>query len=315
MAPPKRDRDLILQIARMRFEAGRSQRDIARSLGLSGATISRALKEAFDLNLVEVRVLTPPGRDVELERALMTRFRLVHGVVVETQADPGRTIDVLGRAVAETLSFELTDDMTIGVGDGDNAAAVAASLPRLWLNNVEVVPLIGGVGQLELASHPVEVARALAARLGARVRQLPAPAVAPDAATAAKIIESATVADAFAAMERSAVAVVGVGPINADTSLVKHGALTKEELDSIAAGGAMGMICARAYDRRGKHLPSEIDSRTLAIAFDAFKRIPKRWVVAPGLAKAAALRAALAGGIVTACGTDTATAREVLRDA
>jgi DNA-binding transcriptional regulator LsrR (DeoR family) len=315
MAPPKRDRDLILQIARMRFEAGRSQRDIARSLGLSDATISRALKEAFDLNLVEVRVRAPPERNAELERALISRFGLAHAVVVETQAEPGRTVEVLGRAVAGTLSFELADDMTIGVGDGDNAAAVAASLPRLWLNNIEVVPLIGGVGQLEMASHPVEVARMLAARLGGRVRQLPAPAVAPDAATAAKIIASATVADAFAAMKRSSVAVVGVGPIDADTSLVKHGALTKDELGSIAAGGAVGMICARAYDWRGAHLPSEIDSRTLAIGFDAFKRIPKRWVVGPGLAKAAALRAAFAGEVVTACGTDAAAAREVLRDA
>ena len=315
MAPPKRDRDLILQIARMRFEARRSQRDIARSLGLSDATVSRALKEAFDLDLVEVRVRTPLDRNPDLERALMERFALERAVVVETQPELSRTHEVLGRAVGEALSFEISDNMTIGVGDGDSAAAVVASMPRLWLKNIEVVPLIGGVGQLELASHPIEVARALAARLGAKVRQLPAPAVATDAATAAKIIESPAVADAFAAMRRSAIAIVGIGPIDSDTSLVRHGALTTEELQAIAAAGAAGMICARAYDIHGAHLPSEIDSRTLAISFDAYKRIPKRWVVGPGVAKAAALRAAFAGGVVTACGTDSTTAREVLRDA
>ena len=315
MAPPKRDRDLVLQIARMRFEARRSQRDIARSLGLSDATVSRALKDAFDLDLVEVRVRAPPERNPELERALMERFALEQAIVVDAQTEPGRTHEVLGRAVGEALSFEIVDNMTIGVGDGDSAAAVAAGMPRMWFNNIEVVPLIGGVGQLELASHPIEVARALAARLGAKVRQLPAPAVAPDAATAAKIIESPAVADAFAAMRRSAIAVVGVGPIDSDASLVRHGALTREELDSIAAAGAAGMICARAYDIHGAHLPSEIDSRTLAITFDAYKRIPKRWVIGPGVAKAAALRAAFAGRVVTACGTDSMTARELLGDA
>jgi dihydroxyacetone kinase-like protein len=312
MGRPRRDRDLILQIARMRFEARRSQREIARSLGISDATVSRALKEAFDLDLVEVRVRTPPERSPELERALMDRFALVHAVVVQTQDDPRRTLEILGRAVGEALSFELADEMTIGVGDGESAASVAARMPRLWLNNVEVVPLIGGVGQLEVASHPIEVARAMAAKLGGRVRQLPAPAVVPDAATAARIIEAPAVADAFAAMKRCAVAVVGVGPIDAETSLVRHGAFTMRELDAIAAAGGAGMICARAYDEHGAHIASDLDDRTLAISFDAFKRIPKRWVVGPGLAKAPALYAAFAGAIVTACGTDTATARRIL---
>ncbi len=312
MAPAKRDRDFILQIARMRFEARRSQREIARSLGVSDATVSRALKEAFDLDLVEVRVRTPPERNADLERALISRFGLVHAVVVDTQPDRVRTLEVLGRAVGEALSFELADDMTIGVGDGETAASVAAQMPRLWLNNVEVVPLIGGVGQLDVPSHPIEVARAFAARLGGRVRQLPAPAVAPDADTASKIVETPTVADAFAAMERSAIAVVGIGPIDGDASLVRHGALTKEELFSIAKTGAVGMICARAYDVRGVHVSSELDARTLAISFDAFKRLPNRWVVGPGVVKAAALRAALAGQIANSCGTDSTTAREVL---
>ncbi len=312
MAPPKRDRDLILQIARMRFEAGRSQRDIARSLGISDATVSRALKEAFDLDLVEVHVRAPPERSAELERALIGRFGLQQAVVVQSQDDPRHTLEVLGRAVGEALRFELADDMTIGVGDGENAASVAARMPRLWLNNVEVVPLIGGVGRLDVASHPIEVARARAPRLGARVRQLPAPAVAPSATIAAQIIGAPAVADAFAAMKRCAVAVVGVGAIDAETSLVRHGALTMTDLEAIAAAGGVGMICAHAYDARGAHIASDLDDRTLAISFDAFKRIPKRWVVGAGLAKASALCAAFAGAIVTACGTDTATARKVL---
>ncbi len=107
---------------------------------------------------------------------------------------------------------ELADVIRFSVGDGESAASVAARMPRLWFNNVEVVPLIGGVGQLDVASHPIEVARAMAARVGGRVRPLPAPAVVPDAATAAQIIEAPAVADAFAAMKRCAVAVVGVGP-------------------------------------------------------------------------------------------------------
>lgn len=103
-----------------------------------------------------------------------------------------------------------------------------------------------------------------------------------------------------------------VGPIDADTALVRHGALTMSDLDTIAAAGGVGMICARAYDERGAHRASDLDDRTLAISFEAFKRITKRWVVNQGIAKAPALCTEFAGAIVAACGTDSATARRIL---
>jgi DNA-binding transcriptional regulator LsrR (DeoR family) len=312
LMPPRRERDLILQIARMRFEERRSQRDIAKRLNTSEATVSRALKDAFDLELVEVRVRTPTDRKADLERALVDRFGLLQAVVVDTCNDPRHTLDALGRAVGEAMSLDIADNMIIGVGDGESAASVAAAFPRLWLTDVEVVPLIGGVGQLDIPSHPIEVARTIAARLNCRVRQLPAPAVVPDASTAAQIIKAPAVADAFEAMKRCAIAVVGISPIDSDTSMVRHGALTKNELEMIAATGAAGMICARAYDKKGAHIRSDLDARTLAISFDAFRSIPKRWVVGSGQAKAPALRAAFEGGIVTACGTDSAVALHLL---
>jgi DNA-binding transcriptional regulator LsrR (DeoR family) len=309
---PRRDRDLILRIARMRFEERLAQREIAQRLDISEATVSRALKEAFELDLVEIRVRVQTDRNAVLERALVTRFGLREAVVVEPGDQASPFLPAVGHAVAETIAPSLVDGMTIGVGDGESAAAVVAGLPRLWLHDVEIVPLIGGVGQLHLASHPVEIARALAGRLQGRARQLPAPSVMPDAATAEQVRQAPAVADAFTSMRRCGLALVGIGPIDAMTSMVRHGALTLKELETIAARGAAGMICARAYDGDGKHIPSDLDARTLAISFGDFCMIPSRWVVGVGPSKVAALRAAFAGRIVTACGTDAQTARRLL---
>jgi len=309
---PKRDKELILQIARMRFEDRYAQREIARRLRISEATVSRALKEAFELDLIEVRIRMATDRNTTLERALVKRFGLQRAVVVENHNEPRHTLTALGRVVGEMLALDLVDDLTIGVGDGESAAAVAAGLPHLWLRNVEVVPLIGGVGQLDVATHPVEIAREVAKRLNGRLRQLPAPAVMPDASAASHVMRASAVADAFEAMKRCRLALVGIGPIDRMTSMVRHGALTLSELEAIAALGAVGMICARAYDQGGRHILSDLDARTLAISFEDFKKIPMRWVIGTGSSKIPALHAAFTGTIVTACGVDAATASQLL---
>jgi DNA-binding transcriptional regulator LsrR (DeoR family) len=308
----KRDRDLILRIARMRFEERLPQRDIAQRLALSEATISRALKDAFELDLVEIKVRPPTDRNAQLERELAGRFGLQQTVVVESAGQTSSTLSILGRAVGEALALDLADGMTIGVGDGESAAAVAAGFPKLWLHDVEVVPLIGGVGQLHMASHPIEIARELANRLNGRCWQLPAPSVLPDAATTAQLRQAPAVADAFAAMKRCKIAFVGIGQIDAATSMISHGALTLAELDTVAAQGAAGMICGRAYDDHGVRIESDLDTRILAISFADFCALPSRWVIGIGQSKVAALRGAFVGGIVTACGTDESTARNLL---
>jgi DNA-binding transcriptional regulator LsrR (DeoR family) len=247
-----------------------------------------------------------------LERALVSRFGLSEAVVVDAAKESSAILPAVGRAVALAIAPSLADGMTIGVGDGESASAVVNNLPKLWLRDVEVVPLIGGVGQLHLASHPSEIARECAGRLNGRAWQVPAPSVMPDASAADQIRQAPAVSEAFAAMRRCGLALVGIGPIDDMTSMVRHGALKLQELEAIAALGAAGMICARAYDKKGRHIWSGLDERTLAISFRDFCAIPSRWVIGTGTKKISALLASFSGSIVTAFGTDAVTARCLL---
>src|SRR2546428_13526556 len=54
------------------YRRGRSQKDIARALGVSAATVSRLLKRAFDEGLVRVELDLP--RREQLEAGLGGRF-------------------------------------------------------------------------------------------------------------------------------------------------------------------------------------------------------------------------------------------------
>lgn len=308
----KRNLELTLRIARMRYEERRAQRDIARQLGISEAAVSRALKEAMDLDLVEIRVQPPPGRDSALERRLRDCFPVERVVVVEAERNPRITLEHIGQAVAEEIAFRLADDSVIGVGDGESVAAVARSMPRLWLRNAEIVPLIGGVGQLDHAAQPAEVAREFARRIDARVRHLPVPAVMPSAAAAADLIAAPAVHDAFAAMARCSLALVGVGALDETLSLLQQGVVTDAELQHMRQLGAIGMICGRAIDGDGRHISSDFDERLLSASIPLLRAIPTRFAVAFGERKAPAVHALLKSGIINGVGTDAETARLVL---
>jgi DNA-binding transcriptional regulator LsrR (DeoR family) len=308
----KRNLELTLRIARMRYEDRRAQRDIARQLGLSEAAVSRALKEAMDLNLVEIRVRPPPGRDPLLEKQMREIFAIDRAVVVESERDPRITIEHLGQAVAEEIAFRLTDDAIIGVGDGDSVAAVARAMPRLWLHGVEIVPLIGGVGQLDHAAQPAEIARVIARRIDARVRHLPVPAVMPTAAAAAELVAAPAVSDAFAAMARCSLALLGVGALDDTLSLLQQGVVSAADLESLRHLGAIGMICGRAIDADGRHIASDLDQRILSASLPLLETIPARFAVAFGKRKTPAIGAVLKSGLVNGIGTDAETARRVL---
>jgi deoxyribonucleoside regulator len=312
MARNRRDDDLILRIARMRYDQKLPQHEIAKALAVSESTISRSLKAAMDLGFVEIQITPYAMRDFELERRLVQRFGLEFAVVVQLRDGIANSYEILGRALARTIEERLVPGAVLGVSDGDTVAAVAAAIRRGKTSDVDVVSLIGGVGAPQIPSHSSEVCRMLAAGLGARAWQMPVPAVVDDANAARVLMETSTVRAVFDLMRRLSIAIVGVGSISPRATVFRHGVIDQSYIKTIAARGAIGTICGRFYGADGKPVASDFDDRTLAISLEDLARIPLGIAAAVGSNKAAAIRAAISGRIVNALGTDSDTARAML---
>jgi DNA-binding transcriptional regulator LsrR (DeoR family) len=312
MARNRRDEEMILRIARMRYDQRLPQNEIARLLALSESTVSRFLKAAMDLGFVEIQI-TPFGlRDFELERRLTARYGLDLAIVVQPRASSVSTYDVLGRAVASAIEDRIQPGAVLGVSDGDTIAAVAAGVRRARTSDVDVVSLIGGVGAPQMPTHSSEVCRVLANGLGARAWQLPVPAVVDDVSAAKVLKETATIKSVFDLMRRMSIALVGIGSISPRATVFRHGVIDMSYIETIRAKGAIGTICARFYGADGKNFPTEFDDRTLSVTLDELRRAPLRIGAAIGEAKAAAISAALAGGILNGIALDAETARALL---
>jgi DNA-binding transcriptional regulator LsrR (DeoR family) len=109
------------------------------------------------------------------------------------------------------------------------------------------------------------------------------------------------------------VAFVGIGQMDDKAPLFLDRFLSREELASEQAAGAIGEICGWIFDRDGQLLAAGANTRT------ASAPIPDRArttviALAKGRSKRPAIAAALRGGLVNGLITDEATAEALLAD-
>ncbi|ODT17168.1 MAG: hypothetical protein ABS35_26455 [Kaistia sp. SCN 65-12] len=308
MARPKPDEQALINVARLRYENGVPQNEIARSLRISEATVSRYLKLAMELGIVEIRVATRAFRNTALEARLAQRFGLTSAIVVDRRSTDVNTVQLLGNAVFRGIEDRVINDAVIGVSNGETVASVASAGRLIRADNLSVVTLIGGVGRAEEASHTGEICRTLARRIGARAWVLPVPAMVDSTEAAEALRSTSGVSDIFQLIDRVSIAIVGIGAMTEGASTFRNGLFPASRLHAMIAEGAVGSMCGRFYNADGQVVHSDIDARTLSLSLDALQTVPYCIAVAMGPEKVPAIRAAMRGRMINAIGTDAETA-------
>ena len=97
---------LMTRVARLYYEGGLKQPEIATRLRLSQPKVSRLLKQALDDGIVRITVRIPTGTHPDLEERLEVAFGLQDAVVVDVADDDEQVVRGLGAAAA--FSFETT---------------------------------------------------------------------------------------------------------------------------------------------------------------------------------------------------------------
>ena len=105
----------MVQCLELYYRQARSQKDIAKTLGVSAATVSRLLKRAMDEGLVRVELDLP--RTEELETGLVQTFGLREAVVVAS-GGRGDLRAELGAAAAAYFEKVAENGMRVGLSCG-----------------------------------------------------------------------------------------------------------------------------------------------------------------------------------------------------
>lgn len=314
--PAPRDTALVVRAARLYYEQGRSQTEVAQELGLSRSNVSRILTQARDRGIVEISIHDPDGpprHHPAVEAALKARFSLREAHVVSAPRTPG--LEAVARQGAVVIAARAAQVRSIGVSWGQTVQRVVEQLETVRLRPApRVLPLVGGHSALDQFESGESVLRVLASRLGARAEMLYAPAVLESATTVSTLRGESSIAAVLEAAAQVELAVVGLGSMGMHSSphIVEQMALSEQEQAAFLAQQPVGDVCGRFVDAHGVPLGAPTDQRVLAVTFSQLLRIPEVVGVAAGAEKAPGVAGVLRSGAIASLVVDVDLAKELL---
>jgi DNA-binding transcriptional regulator LsrR (DeoR family) len=306
---------LMAKVARLYYERGLRQTDIADQLDLSQATVSRLLKRAQQEEIVRISVSAPLGAYTQLEDALEIAFGLKEAIVVDCIPNDDLDLPDIGSAAAYYLETTLKQNEVIGISSWSSAllATVDAMRPLPRQIGVQVIQILGGVGNPAAEHHAVHLVRRLAVLVQGEAVFLPAPGVVGSAKTQRVYLQDQYVRQTIAQFEKVTLALVGIGSVEPSGLLATSGnVFSPQELDTLREQGAVGDICLRFFDANGAPIQTPLDDRVIGMELDQLRKCRRCVGIAGGKRKLPAIRGALKGHLINVLITDLVTAKTLL---
>lgn len=297
--------ELLARIGQAYYLDNLSKVEIATEHSISRFQVARLLDEARAAGIVHIEIRRP-GNQVSIDaQVLAAALGIDRVVVVKTLEDDFQQRDLQAHAVAGELMAEARAGMSVGISWSrtlDLAARHVTELPKC-----NIVQLAGAL-PVPGAGNPLELVQRLGRMGGGRTWPMWAPLVVDSAATASGLRRQPEIADAMRMADSLDLAVVAIGAWAPNLSTVWNRVDNAVRQDGIAKG-AVAECSGRLIATDGSAVSAELDARILSVTIKQLQRTPKVIAVAQGEARADAVRACLAAGIVNTLVMDESLAR------
>lgn len=304
---------VMLRAARLYYEDGLTQQQVADELEVSRPQVSRLLTRAWAEGVVRITIVDPFATFEEVEARLLETFGLDQAVVTAEEGLSGESLRRhIGLAAAEYLRDVLNDGLKVGVGWGRTLHAVVGALDAEHRANVQVFPLIGGMGQVSASFQVNDLARRLAEVFGGTGQALYAPAFVGDLQARDALLRHPDVGMVMEAWDSLDMALVGVGhfAFQRQSSMFFAEYMDEEISQELEQRGAVGDLCGRFFDVQGERCI--LDPEVIGISLEQLRALDRVVGIAGGEEKVAAILGVLHGGYLNVLITDTITAQAVL---
>ncbi|WP_428647101.1 sugar-binding transcriptional regulator [Roseibium sp.] len=309
---PRSQDDAIIEVTWCYYHEGMNQNEIAERLGISRATVVNYLSEARKRDYVRISLDTDIFRNHELARRLVDRFGLADAVVIPSStAGPEQSLDRVTRVVADWLPSLLEPGDRLGVAWGETVYRVAEAAPRITIDDLTVVQLVGSrPAALGFAAETCSAT--LARRYSAHCVNLHVPLLLSDKELVDRLKQEPVIQSQLQAVADCNKTIFACGTCTADSHVVHTGLLDPAEIGPCADKGAIGVICGRLIDQDGNGLDRDIEDRMIAVTLDQMRKKDMGLLVGSGPNRARPMLAAIRGGYATHLATCSDTATELL---
>ncbi|HET7657911.1 MAG TPA: sugar-binding transcriptional regulator [Bacillales bacterium] len=307
------ERRMLVRVAKMYYTEGLTQSQIAKKINMSRPSVSKFIQKAFDEKIVEFYIKDETQLSIELENELEKKYDLKEAVVVPSYEQDDLLIKRdIGKAAASYLVKKLEDVSSIGLSWGTALFHMVKEFPYKKIDNLKVVPLVGGLGREKGELHSNQLTYELAKKVNGQSVFLYAPAIAESVDLKERLVHTDDIKKTLDEGKNVDIACVGLGNPFVSSTMVDIGYLNSDDLKVLEESSVVGDISSRFVDMNGNRIDNSINSRVIGIDCDDLKKIKEVVGVAYGESKVRAIQAVLNGGYLDVLITDDQTAESLL---
>jgi DNA-binding transcriptional regulator LsrR (DeoR family) len=302
-------------VAELYYTRDLRQPEIAELTGFSVSKVSRLLAQARDVGVVRIAIEPATADQAPVARELTDRFGVQVVVTPGRATDPMSAARLCGLAAAETVAAHLPESGVVGIAGGYTIGAVVSALPPMERPGLTFVPVVGGWDPRNALLDSNEMARRIAARLGATAQLLHAPGMLDNAEAKAALLRESTIAATIHHWSALRFVVMGIsgGPLARPGYGTVMDRLDDAGRQRLAGLGVAGDLAGHLFRLDGSFIEDEWSLRTISISLEELRRVPEVMIVAAGANKVAAVLGSLRTGLLALLITDRSTAEAALR--
>lgn len=306
-------RDQMIVVAKLYYIEGLSQEEISKKLFISRPTISRILKSSLKEGIVTIQIDEVSSYGLELGKQIEERFGISKVIVAPSSNNLEDSKQNVGAATALYLESTLKNGTLLGIAWGTTLSYVVKNIRHHPLKKIDVIQMLGGLGNKTQDTDANALALALASALDGDSYLLQAPFMVQSKVLRDLLMDEPPFREHFERIRTADAALVGLGSTRPDLSAqFRSGHITLEDAQKLRNEGAVGDICGWHIDITGKPCHTSLTDRILAISLDDLKKIPTVFGVACGAEKKDIIIGALRGKYLDVLITDKNAALAVL---
>ena len=290
---------LILKVLRLYYEHDLTQADIAARMGFSRPKVSKLISDGRDMGLVKIEVARPEDDLAPLEIALENGYGLTEAIVVPSSGAREATETSAGLAGAALLKRICNPTTALGLSWGVSLRALADAVSPGAFACGRVVPLVGGMGKAKARLHSSQVCATVAGKLRVESLDLAAPAIARSPQSRTELAALPGIHETLSVGKSCDVAVIGIGGILPDSTMVEAGYFSQEKFLSLGDQGIVGDVCCHFLDAEGEARYPDLSGRIVGVTPGDLRATPTKIGIATGREKAFGVSAAILGGYIS----------------
>lgn len=308
------DKNTLIQVAKLYYNGGCSQEQIAEIFQVSRPKVSRMLALARSLKIVEFKICDSPLLIDKMQQQLREYLAIDEVIIVPSGNTPSHSQQMAGRMAAEYLHEHLFNGISIGVTWGTTTESMISQFQlKKAVSGATIFQLAGGMPTSKVSFDGRSLILALSQKLHAEYSLLQAPFLVSSKAVRDTLMAEPEIATHFQRCAHIDMAFIGISSLLPEKSTpYKAGYISLQQARELVETGFATDICGSRIYTDGSVRDNPISDRVIAIPLQQLRSIPNIVAVATGEDKVSNICSAAKGGFITTLITDEVTAIAIL---